>query len=358
MENRVVQLRKIMRQEGVEAALITSSYNRYYLSSFTGTTGTLFITESKKYMLTDFRYLQQVAKQCEEYEIIDVTGIGYVRAINDLLEKHDVKTIGFEGQDMSYSQYNLYSSNCNRAKWKSISTEELRILKDEKEVEYIIKAAQIAEEAFDYVLKNVLKPGVKEIEVCNALESKMKELGASGPSFTTIIASGERGALPHGVASEKIINEGEFVTFDFGALYKGYCSDITRTVAVGKLPNEKLQKIYQIVLDAQIKGINAIKDGISAAEVDKIVRDHIIKEGYGKEFGHSTGHGVGIEIHESPRLMQPSNAILKAGMVVTVEPGIYIPGLGGVRIEDDVLVTEDGYKVLTSYPKQLSVIKK
>ncbi len=189
MENRVVQLRKIMRNENVEAAIITSSYNRYYLSGFTGTTGILFISAKNKYLLTDFRYLEQVAKQCPEYEIVDVTGPGYIVSLQNLIAKHEVKQIGFEGQDMNFDQYNLFSSSCNAAIWKSIGVADLRICKDRDEVESIQKAALIAEEAFEYVLKQVLKPGIKEIDARNALEAKMKELGASGPSFDTIVAS-------------------------------------------------------------------------------------------------------------------------------------------------------------------------
>ncbi len=164
--------------------------------------------------------------------------------------------------------------------------------------------------------------------------------------------------MPHGVASEKLIEKGDFVTFDFGALYNGYCSDITRTVAVEELPNLKLQEIYGIVLQAQQLGVAAVKPGVTAMSIDKIVRDFIAGKGYASNFGHSTGHGVGIEIHENPGVNQTNKQILQPGMVITVEPGIYVPGLGGVRIEDDVLVTDNGGQLITTYPKQLLIIKK
>ena len=232
--------------------------------------------------------------------------------------------------------------------------EKLRMIKTDDEIRTIRRAAEIADEAFSHIL-TFIKPGVTELEVSNELEFFMRRLGASESSFDTIVASGKRSALPHGVATGKTIENGDMVTLDFGALYDGYVSDITRTVAVGE-PTEELKKIYHIVLEAQMRACSALKPGMTGKEADAVARDYIKDHGYGEAFGHSTGHGIGLEVHEGPGLSFRSDTVLKPGMVVTVEPGIYVPGLGGVRIEDDVLITEDGCELLTSSPKELIIL--
>lgn len=232
--------------------------------------------------------------------------------------------------------------------------EEMRMLKSEEELAHIRTAAKISDIAFEKILKD-LKPGVSEAYINNQLEAYMREAGATSSSFDTIVASGQRSALPHGVASEKLIEAGDMVTLDFGALYKGYCSDMTRTVAIGE-PNEKLKEIYNIVNDALTLGISCIKAGVNCFEVDTTIRNFIIEKGCGKEFGHGAGHSFGLEVHEAPFFSKASTEKIEAGMVMTIEPGIYIPGLGGVRIEDDLLVTETGYEILTHSPKELIIL--
>ena len=205
------------------------------------------------------------------------------------------------------------------------------------------------------ILLDYIKPGMAELEVANELEFFMRKSGAASSSFDIIVASGWRSALPHGVASDKIIETGDFVTMDYGALYNGYISDITRTVAVGE-PSEKLREIYDVVLEAQLRAMNGIKPGMTGVEADALARDYITEKGYGEYFGHSLGHGIGLEVHEGPGLSSRSKAELKPGMVVTVEPGIYLPGVGGVRIEDDILITESGNETLMHSTKDLIIL--
>jgi Xaa-Pro aminopeptidase len=232
--------------------------------------------------------------------------------------------------------------------------EKLRLIKTDAEIKILKEAAQIADAAFTHIL-SFIRPGVSELAVSNELEFFMRKQGAAASSFDIIVASGHRSALPHGVASEKLIETGEFVTLDFGAYYKGYCSDITRTITVGE-PSQDLKDIYDVVLEAQLRGLDGIRAGVTGKEADALTRDYITEKGYGQYFGHSTGHGIGLEIHEGPGLSIRSDTVLEPGMAVTVEPGIYIAGLGGVRIEDDVIVTKEGNEILTHSPKELIIL--
>ena len=229
--------------------------------------------------------------------------------------------------------------------------EKLRLIKTDDEISILKDAVKIADDAFQHIL-GYIKPGVKEIDVSNELEFFMRKQGATSSSFDIIVASGYRSALPHGVASEKEIQSGELVTLDFGALYKGYCSDITRTVAVGEISDE-LKEIYDTVLQAQLKGMEGIKAGITGKEADALTRDYIKEKGYGEYFGHSTGHGLGLDVHEGPGLSFRSEVPLEERMVVTVEPGIYVPNVGGCRIEDDTIVTTTGNERLSQSTKEL-----
>ena len=229
--------------------------------------------------------------------------------------------------------------------------ESLRAVKDEGERDAIRKAAAIADRAFERILEE-LRPGRTEREIALRLEFMMREMGADGASFDIIVASGPRSALPHGVASDRVLEKGDLVTLDFGASYRGYCSDITRTVVLGE-PNDAQRRIYETVREAQQAAVDAIRPGMTGKEADRVARDRIKASGYEKYFGHGTGHGLGMEVHEAPRLSPRGEEILEPGMVVTVEPGIYLPEFGGVRIEDDVIVTEDGREVLTQSPKHL-----
>lgn len=218
----------------------------------------------------------------------------------------------------------------------------------------LLKRPAIADEGFEHVLK-MIRPGMTEIEVANQLDFFMRSLGATGTSFDTIVASGVRSALPHGVASEKMIEQGDLITLDFGCVYQGYVSDITRTFAIGD-PGQQLKEIYQIVLEAQLKVIEVAQAGVTGAQLDGVARDFITEAGYGEAFGHSTGHGIGMEIHEGPNISRSNDKPLNVGNIITDEPGIYLAGLGGVRIEDDLVILAEGNRILTRSPKELIIL--
>lgn len=345
------KLRARFSELGIDGMLITNGYNRRYMTGFTGTAGVVLIGEKKAVFITDFRYVEQASRQINGYEIIQHMG-----SIIDEVAKQaadlGIKRLGFEQDHLSFATYKLYE-NTVQAQLVPVSgvVEKLRLIKSDAEIKILKEAAEIADAAFQHIL-SFIRPGIREIDVANELEFFMRKNGAISSSFDIIVASGYRSALPHGVATEKVIEKGEFVTLDFGAYYKGYCSDITRTVAVGEV-SEELRSIYKIVLEAQLRGMTGIKPGMTGREADALTRDYITEKGYGDYFGHSTGHGIGLEVHEGPGLSVRTDTVLEPGMVVTVEPGIYIPGLGGVRIEDDTVVTKDGNESLTHSPKDL-----
>jgi Xaa-Pro aminopeptidase len=341
-----------MAAERLDGVFVYSGENRRYLSGFTGSTGYVVIGKSIAEFITDFRYKEQSSIQCKGFEIV-IQSNDLMEKLAEALRKDGIKRLGIEDDFMTVG----FSEDLKRAMpgielvpARSIFAK-LRVKKDASEIENIRKAAAIADEAFEHIL-GFIKPGMKETEVALELEYTMKKKGASKNSFDSIVASGIRSSLPHGIASEKIIENGEFLTLDFGCVYNGYCSDMTRTVFIGKA-TEKHRKIYDLVLRAQIAAFNGIKPGVSGKAVDKIARDIITAEGYGEYFGHGLGHGVGLAVHEDPRLSVLGENILEAGMIVTDEPGIYIPDFGGVRIEDLVLVTENGAESLSKSPKEL-----
>jgi len=351
---KIEKLRSNFSQHGIDGILITSPFNRRYISNFTGSAGVVLISADKAQFITDFRYIEQATKQCEGFEIIKFSGSIPEEAAR-LAKKLGIQKLGFEEDHLTYSSFKVYEKEIEA---KLVPTsgiiEKLRLIKTDAEINILKVAADIADAAFKHIL-DFIRPGKTELEVSNELEFFMRRAGATSSSFDTIVASGHRSALPHGVASNKVIETGDFVTLDYGAYYNGYVSDITRTVAVGE-PNAKLKEIYDIVHEAQFKGMEGIKPGISGKEADALTRDYISEKGYGEYFGHSTGHGIGLEVHEGPGLSMKSDIILEPGMVVTCEPGIYIPGLGGVRIEDDTLITKDHNVALTHSTKELIIL--
>ncbi|MED3562508.1 aminopeptidase P family protein [Bacillus xiapuensis] len=348
------KLRKSFAGSGIDGVLITSPYNRRYVSNFTGTAGVVLISSEKALFITDFRYIEQASKQCEGYEIIKFSST-IPEEVAKQAKQLGINKLGFEADYLTFSEFKSYEKVVE-GELLPVSglIEKLRLIKTDAEIKILKEAADIADAAFKHIL-DFIRPGKTELEVANELEFFMRRAGATSSSFDTIVASGYRSALPHGVASDKVIEAGDFVTLDYGAYYKGYVSDITRTVAVGQ-PDEKLKEIYEIVLDAQLKGMEGIKPGITGKEADSLTRDYIKEKGYGEYFGHSTGHGIGLEVHEGPALSFRSDLVLEPGMVVTCEPGIYIPGLGGVRIEDDTLVTKDSNEALTHSTKDLIIL--
>ncbi|KXG11234.1 Aminopeptidase YpdF [Anoxybacillus sp. P3H1B] len=348
------KLRACFAEYGIDGMLITNSYNRRYMTGFTGTAGVAVISKTEAVFITDFRYAEQAAKQIKGYEIVQHAG-SIIEEVAKQAARLQIKKLGFEQDHLSYATFQAYEREAEVVLVPvSGLVEKLRLIKSDSEIKILKEAAEIADAAFDHILQ-FIRPGVREIEVAHELEFFMRKQGAISSSFDIIVASGYRSALPHGVATDKIIEKGEFVTLDFGAYYHGYCSDITRTVAVGEVSDE-LKKIYDIVLKAQLRGMEGIKPGMTGKEADALTRDYISEQGYGEHFGHSTGHGIGLEIHEGPTLSVRSDVRLEPGMVVTVEPGIYIAGLGGVRIEDDTVVTADGNDPLTRSPKELIIL--
>ncbi|MED3553815.1 Xaa-Pro peptidase family protein [Cytobacillus praedii] len=348
------RLRSSFEKLGIDGMLITSTFNRRYMSNFTGSAGVVLISVDQAQFITDFRYIEQATAQCEGYEIVKHAG-SIPDEVAAQVKKLGIKKLGFEQDYLTFSAFKTYE-NVVQSELVPVSgeIEKLRLIKTDSEIKILKVAADIADAAFKYMVEYI-RPGLTEMEVSNELEFFMRKAGATSSSFDTIVASGYRGALPHGVASDKIIEKGEMITLDYGAYYKGYVSDITRTLAVGE-PDEKLKEIYDIVLQAQMRGMDGIKPGMSGKEADALTRDYITEKGYGEYFGHSTGHGIGLEVHEGPSLASKSEIILEPGMVVTVEPGIYIPGLGGVRIEDDTLITSDHNETLTHSTKDLIIL--
>lgn len=352
---RIQTLRAILKERGLDALFIAQPENRRYISGFTGTSGIVFITADEAKFITDFRYLDQAKKQCQGFEIVN-QGSSLLDSLKTQFLATGVKRLGFEQDFLTYgevSKYRVLEQSIQQFEWVPTSGifEEMRMTKDNREISLIERAANIADAAFDYIL-GFLKPGLTEQEVALELETFMRKQGASGASFDTIVASGWRSSLPHGVASEKVLEEGDFVKMDYGAVYQGYCSDLTRTVILGT-PSDKQLRVYNTVLEAQRRALEAAKAGMMGSELDRVARDYIANQGFGDAFGHSLGHGIGLEIHEGPRLAGTSSDLLKPGMVITIEPGIYLSGWGGVRIEDDVLLLPDGQKrVLTHAPKE------
>ncbi|SFS83374.1 Xaa-Pro peptidase family protein [Paenibacillus sp. BC26] len=350
---RLAGLRDKLPALQADAILVTSAVNRRYISGFTGSSGVLLITASDSWLLTDFRYMTQAPEQAPDFTVVE-HGPKWMDTVKDLAASAGVRKLAFEQDHVVFSSYTAWKEALGTAIELTPASgviEDLRLFKDEAELAVIRESCALADETFNHIL-GFIKPGLREREVALEMEMFMRSRGATSSSFDTIVASGERSALPHGVASDRVIGNNEFVKLDFGALYNGYCSDLTRTIVVGK-PTDRHREIYDIVLEAQLAALAGIKPGMTGREADALARDIITRHGFGDKFGHGTGHGFGMEIHESPRLSVGGTTVLEPGMTVTVEPGIYIPGFGGVRIEDDIVITADGNALLTSSPKTL-----
>lgn len=349
------KLRTLLSDLDIDGLVITSSFNLQYMTSFTGSAGLAVVSKDRAAFITDFRYTEQAKDQVKGFDIFEHKG-NIAETAAQTAKEFGIKRLGFEQNHMTFATYQQYAGKAGDIELVPVSesVEKLRLIKSSEEIKILEEAAKIADHAFDHIL-TYIKPGLTEIAVMNELEFFMRKEGAEGSSFDMIVASGVRSSLPHGRASEKVIESGDLVTLDFGAYYKGYCSDMTRTIAVGT-PSDKLKEIYHIVLEAENAGVDRIKPGLTGKEADRITRDIIEKYGYGQYFGHSTGHGLGMEVHEAPGLSSRSEVVLEEGMVVTVEPGIYLPDVGGVRIEDDIVLTADGNKRLTHSPKELIIL--
>ena len=355
MGTRLDALRRKMNEQGLDALLLSHPSNRRYITGFTGSSGYAFVTQEAAMLITDFRYIEQAEEEAPHFEILRHERQPFV-TIAETARNRGVSSLAFEQDHLTYGQVGKLRAALVGVKMIPVNgvVESLRAIKDEAELAILRKAVAIVDEVFSQIVKE-MRPGMKERDVALRMETFMREMGASGSAFDTIVASGPRSALPHGVASDRVLEKGDLVTLDFGAVYQGYCSDITRTVMIGE-PNAKQREIYECVKEAQQAAVDAVRPGMTGRELDAVARDRIAAHGFGDYFGHGTGHGLGLEVHESPTASLMSKDILAPGMVVTVEPGIYLPDFGGVRIEDDVLVTETGGEVLTKSTKELLVL--
>ena len=356
--SRIGKLRRRLTKAGLSGLLVTHLPDLRYLCGFTGSSAALAVTRRASRLFTDGRYTSQAAEEVKAAQVWIVSGSPAVAAVEWLAAQPGAEMAGFDPVWTSVAELTRLKaalpSKLRRAFLSPLAAplvEPLRNIKDEEELALMSEAALVGCSLFEHIL-GFLRPGLKEVEVAAELEYKARLLGAEGMSFETIVASGVRSALPHGRATDTRLPRKGFVTLDFGIILRGYCSDMTRTVYLGK-PRPKERAAYEAVLEAQEAGVGAVRPGASCGEVDEAARGVLRKAGLAEAFSHSTGHGVGLEIHESPRIGAGQTNRLQAGMVVTIEPGIYLAGQFGIRIEDMVAVTLAGGKVLTPAPKAL-----
>jgi len=328
--------------------------NIRYLTGFTGSEGALFIGEGKTVLLVDGRYVTQATGETNACEILHFAD--KTEGIAQLLAAEKVKVVGFESQALTYDAYEKLQREATGSFLKPLSDElgSIRARKDSDEIFLLKEAAKIAARALGATLK-IIRPGISERSVASVLEANMKDEGSEKPSFETIVAAGDNSSMPHAKPGGRELHNGDFVVIDYGVVYEGYHSDETCTVAIGEVTREQ-EGVYEIVRNAHDRAIDAVKAGVSCREIDSIARDYITERGFGPQFSHGTGHGVGLEVHEPPKISERSTDCLEEGMIMTVEPGIYIPGKWGVRIEDTVLVESDGCEIITKMSKDLMVL--
>ena len=356
MSTRAERLIAALDGAGIDLLFVTNLVNVRYLTGFTGSNGAALIGPNTRVFLTDFRYTEQAEQEVyPEFERITVTQSLVTEAVEYLPE--GAARVGYESETMTVDAYErtreLFPERAELVAAKDL-VERMRRVKDEQEIELIAAAQKIADEAFEALLAGGLE-GRSERDLALTLEHDMRLRGAEGPSFDSIIAGGGHGALPHATPRDVKIERGQLVVIDWGAKYNGYCSDCTRTVAIGE-PGPEAREAYELVLGAQQVGLDEVRAGGNGKEIDKAVRDIIYGAGHEGHYGHGLGHGVGLDIHEAPTLSFRSDDTLQAGNVVTVEPGVYLPGKFGIRIEDLVVVGDDGIRILTSIPKGLRIV--
>lgn len=377
-------LKKAIYKKGLGAVLLDSPSNLYYYTGFTGGEAIFVMLadsgQGSGYIITDSRYYEQVERECPDLTLIRLEKKDYSTTVKELLEElgmlekfqsegltstvsekeRNGKVVAKAGiaieATMGLSRYLKLCKACGDSLFQVEEEliQESRMIKDEEELAKIAKAEAIGDAAFSYIL-DVIKPGMTEAEVALELEFFMKRQGASKLSFDTIVASGSNSSMPHARVTDRKLENGDFVTMDFGCVYQGYCSDMTRTVALGT-PSGEMRKVYQIVLDANLRAMEGIRAGVECSAIDALARDYIAVQGYGEYFGHGLGHSVGLEIHEEPRFSPKCKVMTQENMVITDEPGIYLPGQFGVRIEDLVVVKKDGYECLSHSPKELIIL--
>lgn len=365
MTNRIAKVKEKMFELGLDAYMIGSNDNKFYLIDFedesaaTGVDSFLLLTENTDYLIVEYADIERAANTCPNCVVMPVADkepLGVT--IKRLVEKESLKKIGFEEDILKYTYYadiKKHSGDLELVPVKGV-IEVLRSVKDEDEIEKIAASIAIGDEVYKYILPKI-KAGRVEKDVAWDMEAyARKEYGAQSLAFKTIVASGVNSASPHGFASDKVIEAGDFVTLDYGVRKNGYCGDMTRTYVMGE-PTKRQTEIYNIVLEAQLAGVAAAKAGIIAKDLDKVARDIIASYGFVEEFGHELGHSMGVRCHEIPMVGDYDNTVLQPGMIVTIEPGIYIPEWGGVRIEDTIVIEENGCRILTQTPKELTILE-
>ncbi len=348
-----------MEEKGLPALMVSHPPNIFYGSGFSGSSARLLVTEKRVVLYTDFRYMEQAAAEAPNCEIVKLTSAAapsLYQQIGELLQDDGISAVAVEENSLTLQEFNRLKAVGNGLEVLPCSNvvEEIRAVKEEREIEAITAAVRIADNALRETLP-LLKPGISEREFAGELEYRMRLAGAAGFSFQTIVASGPRSALPHGLASTRIIGEGELIVVDFGTVWDNYCSDMTRTFVLGE-PTPQQEHIHALVCAARETALQTIKIGAQAAAIDAVVRQLFENEGYGAAFGHGLGHGVGVEVHERPTLSPLSKDELKENMIFSIEPGIYLEGQGGVRVEDLVVLRPEGAQVITGSGRELRVM--
>jgi Xaa-Pro aminopeptidase len=344
-----------MKAEGIHALLVTKRENVRYLTGFTGSAGSVLVAPGRTYLITDFRYKLQAGRETARISV-HIQKKDFPAALRETAARASAETIWFDESSLTVEAVRKLRKQGLTLKGHSDLVGELRQRKDEQELKWIREAVRRAEESFRE-LKKYIRPGARERDLALTLEFLMREKGARKAAFDSIIASGKNGAMPHASVTNKRIKQGELVTFDFGAEAEGYFSDITRTYCIGR-PTARQREIHALVQAAQSAGIKSVRPGMTCKAVDAAARETIKKAGHGDHFGHGTGHGIGLMVHEGPSVSPLSRDRVAQDMVFTVEPGVYIPDWGGVRIEDMVLSTKSGAKVLTALPREVDGLKK
>jgi Xaa-Pro aminopeptidase len=351
---KLTKVRESIKRKGIDGFFVTDIHNVRYLTGFSGSSGLLLITRKETFFVTDFRYKEQAEKEVIGWDIIIGKG-DMIKTIKGLSKKTGIKKLGFESS-MAYEFFRRLSNIDLSLKAFEGLIERLRQIKDAIEINSIREAVGRAETAFLEV-KPYMKPGVRERAIALRLEERLKKNGCRQIPFDVIVASGTNSAMPHAKPTEKKLNMGDLVIIDWGGEADGYFSDMTRTLLIEGDNISQKKKIYQIVLNANKRAISQVLPGVKSKDIDSSARKAIKNAGYGEFFGHGTGHGVGIQVHELPRIAWNNKEIVKEDMVFTIEPGVYVPGLGGVRIEDMVMVKQNGHEVLTTLPKEIEIIR-
>jgi len=353
-QKRLQSLKSIMQDRGYNAFYIANITNVRYLSGFTGSSGFLLVSDEGDYFFSDGRYTEQSKNQVRDYTIHITTN--HLKMIHEEKLLKPGSTLCFEGNHLSYDMYNRIKGAGGAVEMVAENdiVENIAAVKDQSEIDALQTAVDITDRVYDLILPEI-RAGVTEKHIASRISYLFKQEGGDGDSYDPIIASGANGALPHATPSDKEVEKGDFIVMDFGALYRGYHADMTRTIAVGEA-SERHHEIYNIVLDSQLAGIDLARSGVKCSDLDKACRDVIDAKGYGKLFMHSTGHGLGLEVHTMPRITWMNHSALKEHNVITIEPGIYIAGWGGVRIEDDCLILKDSCRPMNSSTKELVVV--